>query len=252
MSVSRDELDKYLSEFLKTTEFNDYCPNGLQFEGRPEITKIVTGVSASVDLFKKAAEKKADAVITHHGLIWNFERPIYRGGYKKRVKLLIDNEISLFGFHLPLDANEKVGNNAVIAKTLGLKNIVPFGDYKGQYIGMRGEIGNMNADEFFEIIRSKINEDLIVFAFGPDTIKTAGIISGGAQKEVQQAVLEGLDVYITGEVSEYTLHYVKEEGIHFVAAGHHATERFGIQALGRHIQDKFDVDVEYVEIPNPI
>jgi len=252
MSISRDELNAYLSDFLHTDDFQDYCPNGLQFEGRSEIRKVVTGVSASVDLFKKAAEKNADAIITHHGLIWDFDRPIYSGSYKKRVKLLMDNEMSLFGFHLPLDANEKVGNNAAIAETLGLKNIKPFGEYKGQYIGMRGEIGNMNADAFFELIRSKINEDLIVFAFGPDTIKTVGIISGGAQKEVKQAVLDGLDVYITGEVSEYTLHYVKEEGIHFIAAGHHATERFGIQALSKHLQDKFGIDVEYVEIPNPI
>jgi dinuclear metal center YbgI/SA1388 family protein len=252
MSISRTELTDYLYNYLKVDEFNDYCPNGIQFEGKSEINKIVTGVSASVDLFEKAIEKKSDAIITHHGLIWEFERPIYKGGYKKRVKLLIEHDINLYGFHLPLDAHEKVGNNAVIARTLGLKNIKPFGEYKDQYIGMRGELDNMQADVFFELIRSKINEDLIVFAFGPDKIKNVGIISGGAQKEVNQAVDDKLDVYLTGEVTEYTLHYVKEEGIHFVAAGHHATERFGIQALGDHLKKHFDIEVEYIDIPNPI
>ena len=252
MGISRNELNAYLSAYLKVDEFNDDCPNGLQFEGQSEINKIITGVSASVDLFEKAVEKKANAIITHHGLIWDFDRPIYRGGYKNRVKLLMEHDISLFGFHLPLDAHEKVGNNVVIAKTLGLKKVTPFGEYKGQCIGIRGELDKMGADNFFELVRTKINEDLIVFAFGPDEIKNVGIISGGAQKEVKQAVLDGLDVYVTGEVSEYTLHFVKEEGIHFVAAGHHATERFGIQALGDHLKKQFEIELEYIEIPNPI
>ncbi|MEJ2542656.1 MAG: Nif3-like dinuclear metal center hexameric protein, partial [Calditrichaceae bacterium] len=111
MILSRDELTAYLHEYLKVDEFNDYCPNGLQFEGKAEINKIITGVSASVDLFEKAVENKADAIIVHHGLIWNFDRPIYKGGYKQRVKLLMEHDISLYGFHLPLDAHEKVGNN---------------------------------------------------------------------------------------------------------------------------------------------
>ena len=252
MSISRDELSVYLDEYLQAGDFNDYCPNGLQFEGKAEVNKIVTGVSASVDLFEKAVVKKADAIIVHHGLIWDFDRPIYKGGYKMRVKILMENNISLYGFHLPLDAHEKVGNNAVIARQLALKKVTPFGEYKGQYIGMRGELDKINADVFFELVRTKINEDLIVFAFGPDEIKNVGVISGGAQKEVKQAVLDGLDLYLTGEVSEHILHYVKEERIHFVAAGHHATERFGIQALGDHLQKHFDLDVEYIEIPNPI
>ena len=231
MKISRDNLTAYLHDYLNVDNFNDYCPNGLQFEGKSKINTIITGVSASVDLFEQAIKKKADAIIVHHGLIWNFDRPVYKGGYKQRVKLLMEHDINLYGFHLPLDAHEKVGNNAVIANTLGLKKIVPFGEYKGQFIGMRGELDSINADAFFELIRSKINNDLIVFAFGPDTIKNVGIISGGAQKEVNQAVTEGLDVYLTGEVSEHILHYVKEEGIHFIAAGHHATERFGICLL---------------------
>jgi len=252
MSISRNDLTTYLNSYLRIGEFNDICPNGLQVEGSSQINIIVTGVSASVELFNRAIEKNADAVITHHGIIWNFERPLYKGGYKKRVKLLIDKNISLYGFHLPLDAHEEVGNNAVIAKLLGLKNIEAFGEHNGQKIGFRGEINGVKSAELFNFVKSEINTDSIIFPHGPDIINKVGIISGAAQKEVKQAVLQDLDLYITGEVSEHTLHYVKEEDIHFIAAGHHATERFGIKALGNHISKKFDVDVEYVEVPNPI
>lgn len=252
MSVSRNDLTLYLNSYLRIDEFNDICPNGLQVEGRSQINKIVTGVSASVELFDKAIKKNADAVITHHGIIWNFERPLYKGGYKKRVKLLIENNINLYGFHLPLDAHEEIGNNAVIARLLGLKNIEAFGEHNGQKIGFRGEINAINSDNFLNLVKSEINSDAIIFPYGPDIINKVGIISGAAQKDVKQAVLQDLDLYITGEVSEHTLHYVKEEGIHFIAAGHHATERFGIGALGNHISNKFDVDVEYIEVPNPI
>jgi putative NIF3 family GTP cyclohydrolase 1 type 2 len=145
-----------------------------------------------------------------------------------------------------------VGNNAVIARLLDLENIQPFGEYKGIPIGIKGEWKSLSAELVFERLKTKINKDLVIFPYGPDIIRNAGIISGGAQKEVKQAVLQELDLYITGEVSEHTLHYVKEEKIHFVSAGHHATERFGIKALGDHIRKKFNIEVEYVEISNPV
>ena len=252
MSIHRDELIDYLHTYLRVADYKDYGPNGLQVEGRDTIKKIVTGVSASVDLFEKAINQKADAIIVHHGIIWNFERPLYKGGYKKRVKLLLEHNISLLAFHLPLDAHEEVGNNALIARLLGLKNVEPFGEHNGQKVGMRGEWIGAPVRQLMGIVRTHINERALIYDYGPEAIKQVGIISGGAQKEVKQAVLQGLDCYITGEVSEHTLHYVKEEGIHFIAAGHHATERFGIRALGEHIQQQFDVEVEYIEIPNPV
>ena len=250
--MKRDDLTEYLNQFLKADEFKDLCPNGLQVEGADEINKVVTAVSASVELFEKAIEKGADTIIVHHGIIWNFERPVYKGGYKKRVKLLLDNNINLLAYHLPLDAHPQVGNNAQIARILNLENITPFGEYNGKEIGVKGELASVDDEEFFLRIKEKINIDTLFFPYGPKKIKRVGIISGGAQKDVKQAVLQGLDLYLTGEVSEHILHYVKEEGIHFASCGHHATERFGVISLGEYIAEKFNVDVEYIDIPNPV
>jgi len=250
--MQRDELARYLKDYLDTEVFNDLGPNGLQVQGRPEIEKIVCAVSAGMELFEKALLLKADAVMVHHGVIWNFERPLYKGSYKKRIKLLLENDLNLYAYHLPLDAHPEVGNNIVISHTLGLTNAWPFGDYKGRFVGYRAEAGGIAAQTFFEKIRKEINEQALIFPYGPDKIEQVGIISGGAQKDVTQAVEAGLDLYLTGEVSEHILNYVKEEGIHFVSAGHYATERFGIKALGRHLEEKFGLQVQFVDIPNPV
>ena len=250
--MKRNQLVDYLNTFLKASEFTDLGPNGLQVEGKENIQTIVTGVSACVELFQKAIEMKADAILVHHGIIWDFERPLYRGSYKKRVKLLLENNMNLIAYHLPLDANELVGNNIEIAKKLELLDMKPFGEYKGKMIGVKGKLTSTPKDIFFNLVRKIINKDAIIFPFGPDEVVKVGVISGAAQKEVKQAVAEGLDAFITGEASEHILHYVKEEGIHFIAAGHHATERFGVLALGEHLKDKFGLDVKFVDIPNPV
>jgi len=250
--MQRNELTKYLVNYLKAEDFKDYCPNGLQVEGKSNIKRIVTGVSASVDLFKKAIKEKADTILVHHGLIWNFERPVYAGSYRERVRLLIENNINLYGFHLPLDAHPEVGNNAQIAKLLGLKSVEPFGDYKGQLIGFKGKTKKVKKEKFFKQIESLVKKEPLIFPYGPEQISTVGIISGGAQKEFSQAISAGLDIYITGEVSEYVLHMAKEDKVHFISAGHHATEQFGVKALGDHIKEKFKVDVQYIDIPNPV
>lgn len=250
--MKRDKLLQEINEYLLSDQFSDLGPNGLQVEGREDIQKVVTGVSASVELFEEAIKQQADAIIVHHGIIWNFERPLYRGGYRKRVKLLLDNDINLFAWHLPLDAHEEVGNNVQIARLLNLTGVEKFGDYKGSYIGYRGQLPAISARDIFDTIMNKINKSALIYPYGPDRVHTVGIISGGAQKEVTQAVNQHLDMYITGEVSEHILHYVKEEGIHFVAAGHHATERFGIQALGGYLKQRYGLDVQYVEVPNPV
>jgi dinuclear metal center YbgI/SA1388 family protein len=250
--MKRKALTDYLQRYLNADEFKDYCPNGLQVEGREEVHKIVTGVSASVELFEKALERMADTILVHHGIIWDFERPVYKGGYKKRVKLLLENDINLYAFHLSLDAHPEVGNNAEIARMLPLNSLEPFGEIHGSDIGFKGTCNAIPAMDIFDLIKTRINEKALVFPFGPDRIKSVGIISGGAQKQVKEAVLEGLDLYLTGEASEHILHYVKEEGIHFIAAGHHATERFGVKALGEHLAEHMDVEVEYIDIPNPV
>lgn len=250
--MQRDDLEKYLEEYLKTADFEDHGPNGLQVEGRSAVKKIVTGVSASVELIEEAISQEADAIIVHHGIIWDFERPVYRGGYKQRLKLLLENDLSLFAFHLPLDAHKEVGNNFQIAAILGLQKLEAFGEYNGQPIGCKGLLKSVEPEEFFALIQEKINAKALIFPYGPHRIRSVGVVSGGAQKEVRQALAHGLDLYLTGEASEYNMHIAKEEGIHFVAAGHHATERFGIRALGEHLQNRFDVSVEFIDILNPV
>lgn len=223
--MKRNELTSFLNSYLRTEEFDDYCPNGLQVEGSDEVKKIVTAVSASVDLFEEAIDQNADAIIVHHGVIWNFERPLYKGSYRERIRLLLENNINLYGFHLPLDAHQEVGNNAQLCRLLEVKNMMPFGDFRGQYVGMKGDIIPCGKDEFFKKIYQVVKREPVIFDYGPDRIESVGVISGGAQKEIKQAVEAGLDIYITGEVSEHVMHYVKEEQIHFVSAGHYATEK---------------------------
>jgi dinuclear metal center YbgI/SA1388 family protein len=247
-----EQLNKYLNSYLKIDNFTDYCPNGLQVEGKPTIKKIVTAVSASLELFNKAIEQEADAILVHHGIIWNYERPVYKGSYRERVKVLLDNNINLFAFHLPLDAHPVVGNNAQLAKFLGLKSVKPFGDHKGQIIGFKGKIVKTTKEKFFKKVENIVKRELLVFPFGPKNINNVGIVSGGAQKEFSQAISEKLDAYITGEVSEHIMYLSQEEKVHYISAGHYATEQFGVKALGNHLKTKFKIEVEFIDIPNPV
>jgi len=250
--MKSEQLEKYLNSYLKADDFTDYCPNGLQVEGKSNIKKIVTAVSASIELFNKAIEQKADAIIVHHGIIWNYERPVYKSSYRERIKILLDNNISLFAYHLPLDAHPTVGNNAQLAKLLGLKSCKPFGDHKGQIIGIKGKIAKISKEKFFEKVKNIVQRELLVFPYGPKFITNVGIVSGGAQKEFSQAISENLDAYITGEVSEHIKYLSQEEKVHYVSAGHYATEQFGVKALGNHLKNKYKIDVEFIDIPNPV
>jgi dinuclear metal center YbgI/SA1388 family protein len=176
----RDDLTAFLTSYLKSNDFKDDCPNGIQVEGTAEVKKIITAVSASVELFEIAAAQNADTVIVHHGIIWNFERPVYKGGYRERIRLLLENNINLYGFHLPLDAHEEIGNNAQLCRLLEVKNMQPFGDIKGQYIGMKGEIDKIDKESFFERISNLVDRELLIFDYGPKQIEKLGVISGGA------------------------------------------------------------------------
>jgi dinuclear metal center YbgI/SA1388 family protein len=251
MSVTRAQLEQYLNQLLEVDEFDDLGPNGLQVEGKSKIDKIITGVSACVELFEKAIQQKADAIVVHHGIIWEFERPLYKGSYKKRVKMLLEKDINLFGYHLPLDAHKKFGNNAVLADLFDMTRREPFGSFKGNQVGLKGYI-NQDSDTVFDKVKNEINSDALIFPYGPDHIKQAGIISGGADKNIKEAVSEDLDLFITGEASEHIMHYAREEGIHFVAAGHHATEEYGIKALTDHLRNEFKIEVKFINIPNPV
>jgi len=249
----RDELDEFLNTYLKINEFSDPGPNGLQVSGKEEIQRIVTGVTASVELFEKAVSFKADTIIVHHGIIWDFQRPRYIGSYRERVRILLENNLNLFAYHLPLDAHPEVGNNAQIARALHLQHTRPFGDYKGHEIGVRGQMSpKKTINSFSRVVAEIMQHKPLIFPYGPDRISSVGIVSGGSDKNIHQAVEAGLDVFITGEVSEHIMHYAQEEKIHFIAAGHYATERFGVQALAMLINNKFNIPTQFIDIPNPV
>jgi dinuclear metal center YbgI/SA1388 family protein len=250
--MNRAELTNFLTTYLMVNDYSDDCPNGLQVAGNKQVKTIVTAVSASVELFEQAINEKADTLIVHHGIIWNFERPLYIGGYRERVKLLLENNMNLYAFHLPLDAHPEIGNNALLCSQLGVQKFRPFGDYKGQNVGMFGEINRTGKKSFFKKVKDVVGQEPVIFDYGPDEIKTVGIISGGAQKQFKDAINIGLDAFVTGEVSEHIMHYAKEEQIHFIAAGHYATEIFGIRALGNLLQKKFNLQVTFVDIYNPV
>ncbi len=245
--ISRDDLIHYLNDYLKIDEFSDYGPQGLQVEGKSEVQTIVTGVSASVQLFEKAVQAGADMIIVHHGILWDRDSHVIKGGFKNRIKLLLENDITLLCYHLPLDKHAEIGNNAVIAKKLGLSNLEEFGD-----VGIQGQIKETELQSLLKTIQDTIKSDPLVFAYGPEKISKIAICSGSAQKEITIAIENGADVFITGEVSEPTMHIAKEGNIHFIAAGHYATETFGIKALGDHIEKKYNLPVKFIDVPNPV
>jgi len=250
--MRRDELTDYLATYLDAASFEDYCPNGLQVEGAAEVKKIALGVTASVNMIRGAVEIGADTILVHHGIIWRGAHPTYKGGYRERVRLLLEHDLNLYGFHLPLDAHPEVGNNVSLARKLGLTDCAPFGAYNGRTIGIRARAGGIDRGELVERVRRELGREPLAFGAGPERIDSVGIITGGAQGEVLQAIAEGLDAYVTGEVSEQSFHTAVEEGIHFIAAGHHATESWGVQSLGAHLAQRFGVEVDFVDVPNPV
>jgi dinuclear metal center YbgI/SA1388 family protein len=251
--VKRDDVIDYLAGFLAVHDIKDDCPNGLQVEGRPVVKRIVTSVSGSEELFKKAAMLKADMVIVHHGIFWDGQSMVMRGSLKKRVHALLSGDITLLGYHLPLDRHPGIGNNVLAAKGLGLSNVKPFCSYHGKDIGFCGRFRKpLSPKDFFSRVNRFFSVKALNFPFGPRTVKTAGVVSGGAPRQVIEAVKKRLDAYVTGEITESVVQVCREEGIHFVAAGHYATERPGIRALGEHLAKRFRVNVKYVDVPVPV
>jgi len=245
--MKREKLVTYLNDYLNIKDFNDFGPQGLQVEGKPEVNKIVTAVSVSVQLFEQAVEENADMIIVHHGILWNKESIIIRGSFKKRLKLLLQHDITLLAYHLPLDKHPVIGNNALAAKDFGLKNIKDFGD-----VGLKGKIDECGFDDFMNKVRSVYKVDPLVFSYGPEKINNIGICSGAAQRDITLAIEQGLDAFVTGEVSESIMHLAREGQIHFVAAGHYATEKLGIKALGGHVAENFGLKIKFIDIPNPV
>ena len=245
-----DELNNYLNTLLQPERFSDYCPNGLQVEGRPEINKIVTGVTASMALLQAAWQANADAIFVHHGYFWRGEALPITGIKKQRIQFLLGHDINLFAYHLPLDMHPDIGNNVMLAKQLGLtvsswageKNVLALAELNRP----------QTLKEFAALIQANLNRKPQVIGDENQSIKKIAICTGAAQGYIEQAVEAGADVYISGEISEQTVHVARESGMAYIAAGHHATERYGIQALGQHLAQKFNCQHEFIDMDNPV
>ncbi|MEO8502546.1 MAG: Nif3-like dinuclear metal center hexameric protein [Acidobacteriota bacterium] len=251
--TSRTELVRYLDVLLDAASGRDYGPNGLQVEGTAEVKKVVTGVSACLELFERARAAGADAILVHHGLFWDGTPRVLTGMQGKRVRELILGNLNLIAYHLPLDRHPELGNNALGAKALGLYGVEPFGLHEGSSVGVKGFFPEpISPTELVERCQKTYDREPLAFLGGPNPVRTVGLISGGAQREVYQAIDAGLDAYITGEVSEWVMNVARESGIHYLSAGHYATERLGIRALGEHVATRFQIEHEFIDVPNPV
>ena len=249
----RDEIVAYLDELLDIASFGDYGPNGLQVPGAEEVSLVASGVSAQRELFESAAAEGAQLVLCHHGLFWDFHPRALGAAMKERLKLLFDADISLAGYHLPLDAHPEVGNNALICEALGLERAEPFAEHKGRSIGFVGR--SRDGIPFVELrsrCRDAFGQEPFVWDSGPDTVHSVAVVSGGAPGNFGEAIARGVDAFLTGETAEHVMADARENRVHFIAGGHYATETFGIRRLGELVAERFGVEHRFVDIPNPI
>ena len=245
--VNREELKNYCNTYLDIDKFKDYCPNGLQIEGSLNITKIVSGVSANLELIERAIEEKADAIFVHHGVFWDNESKTISGVKRAKIALLLKHNINLFGFHLPLDDHDEVGNNVELGRRLGIKNMEPVA---GGLL-WQGEL-NTNISDFSKLIEEKLDRAPQVFGKQSGKIKKISWCTGAAQGFIEDAINLNVDLYLSGEVSEKTPAVAKENNITFISAGHHATERYGVQALCKHLCSQFKLQHHYIEVDNSV
>ena len=247
------QLNDFCADYLRVSDFKDYCPNGLQVEGVDEVNLIVSGVTASLELIEAAIDLKADALLVHHGYFWKGEASTITGFKGRRIRALIKNNLNLLAYHLPLDAHPVVGNNAQIARIMGWEVNGTFASVGLHDIVFHTELKEaVTLDELSAIIASKLAATPLSIDAGDQLIRRVAWCTGAAQSYIDQAADRGFDVFISGEVSENTFHFAKESGIHYIAAGHHATERYGVQALGELIADRFGLQHQFVDIPNPV
>lgn len=248
--VKINELTHYTQQLMQVTRFKDYCPNGLQVEGRDEINKIVTGVTASMVLLEAAHKAGADLVLVHHGYFWRNEAPEIVGIKQRRIKFLLTHGINLMAYHLPLDAHEVLGNNVQLGNLLGFK--------AQNYIGSENLIAyaeletEMSLSQVVSLLELRLDRQVIAIGELERMVKKVAWCTGAAQGYMEQAIALGVDLYISGEISEQTTHQSLESGVAYICAGHHATERYGIQALGSHLAEKFNLAHEFIDIHNPV
>lgn len=247
------QLQEYLNTLLTPELFSDYAPNGLQVLGRQKISKIVTGVTASQSLIDAALAAKADVILVHHGYFWRDENPCVVGMKHARLSTLIKNDLNLLAYHLPLDAHDIYGNSVQLASLLHLIPENGFAFNQKQPLGRVGVLEDpMSGKAFSHWVAGKLIREPLHIPGAAAEIKTIAWCTGGAQDYILEAVRLGVDAYLTGEVSERTVYIARETGIHFFAAGHHATERYGVKALGEHLAEKFNIEHQFIDIDNPV
>ena len=250
-NMMRRELEEYLNSYLNVPLIRDFCPNGLQVEGKNGIKKIATAVSANLMTLQKCAEEGFDALIVHHGLFWNQDSHSLIGVKRKKVDLLLRHSISLFAYHLPLDAHREVGNNWQAARDLGWKDLEPFGEYNGIWIGVKGTFAPQSIESFVVEVETYYEHSATTALGGKRSVASCALISGGAYKELPLAARAGIDCFITGNFDEPAWSVAHEEEVHFLALGHSATERVGPKALAEHIQKQFGITAIFLDVPNP-
>ena len=252
-SIERQRLLRWLDETLQSSRVRDYCPNGLQVEGRERIHHVVTGVTASQALIDEAISLGADTLLVHHGYFWKGENERVTGIKRERLKSLLTHDINLIAYHLPLDMHPELGNNVRLADVLGIEITGPLNP---DDVSVPGNIGRLSqpmaASEFAALIAESLDRAPMHIGEDEDIIETVAWCTGSAQSYLQLAIDAGVDAFITGEINEPTVHLARETGTHFFAAGHHATERYGVQALGQQIEAEFGVQVTFIDIDNPV
>ena len=251
--MKRHEFITLLDDLLLPNTVNDYCPNGLQVEGSSEITKVITGVTASQALIDEAIKRKANCILVHHGYFWKGESQTITGLKMRRIKSLLMHDINLLAYHLPIDIHPELGNNAQLGNLLQVNNVQCHPGLKPNGIVMWGELAaEIDANSFHQNLASVLQREPVhVSANSSRTIKKIAWCTGGGQGYIDACVELGVDAFVSGEISEQTTHSARELDIHYFAAGHHATERYGVKAIGEYLSRLSDVDVEFVDIPNP-
>lgn len=252
--ADRDEIVSFCDDLLDVNSFSDYGPNGLQVPGRTEVSKVATAVSAHLESIKASVGIGADLLLTHHGLFWDFHPRSLSPAMAKRLKLALSKDLSIAGYHLPLDAHPEIGNNVLLCREFGFEpEAGAIGMVKGHAIGAVGRSqGGVSTGELVARIRSQLDREPLVFAEGPELIHAIGIVSGSAASDIHTAIELGLDAFLTGEPSEHVMADAREGNISFIAAGHYATETCGIRRLGEAVAERFGIEHTFLDVPNPI
>jgi dinuclear metal center YbgI/SA1388 family protein len=252
--ATRDEIIAFCDDLLETGAFDDYGPNGLQVPGTAEVGKIVTGVSAQRELIEGAIAAGAQLLLTHHGLFWDFHPRALSEQMAARLAAALGAGLSVAGYHLPLDAHPEIGNNALLCEGLGFDpDPRPFAAVKGRAVGVIGRHPEgISAQDLVKRVAGLLGREPLVFDAGPGTVRGIGLVSGAGAGEIHEAIDLGLDAFLTGEPAEHAMADAREGEIHFLAAGHYATETLGIRRLGELVAERFGVEHEFIDIPNPV